>query len=120
MGGAAMRALLCGEDGSAESGPGAVFPLAADWVFRRHRQRARDCVAGGRFAGAAEFSGCRTERDGARSLDDLGHPAADRRGNASSSVPLGAGIAGREDLLKGKTIGIDATTLEANAALRSI
>jgi transposase len=29
-------------------------------------------------------------------------------------------ILGREDLLKGKTLGIDATTLEANAALRSI
>ncbi len=27
---------------------------------------------------------------------------------------------GREGLLSGKTLGIDATTLEANAALRSI
>jgi hypothetical protein len=29
MGGAAMRALLCGEDGAAESGAGAVLPFAA-------------------------------------------------------------------------------------------
>lgn len=30
------------------------------------------------------------------------------------------GLLSKEDLLKGKTIGVDATTLEANAALRSI
>jgi transposase len=30
------------------------------------------------------------------------------------------GVLGKEDLVEGKTVGIDATTLEANAALRSI
>src|SRR5437667_12676992 len=107
MGRAAMRALLRGDDGEAESGAGAVLPLAADRVFRRHRQRARDCVAGSRFAGAAEFSGCGTEGDAARSLDPVAHPAADRCGNASSGIPL-LELLAEKNLLKGKTIGIDA------------
>lgn len=33
---------------------------------------------------------------------------------------MGAGSAGGEGLLKGQTLGVDATTLEANAALRTI
>ena len=40
--------------------------------------------------------------------------------NPSSGIPLGAELLAEKNLLKGKTIGVDATTLEANAALRSI
>jgi hypothetical protein len=90
--GAAMCALLRGEDGAAQSGAGAVFPLVADRIFRGHRQRTGDCVAGGRFAGAAEFSGGGAERDAAGSLDDIADAAVDRCGNASSGVRLGTGV----------------------------
>src|ERR1019366_3230064 len=76
--------------------------LAADWIFRGHRQRTRDCVAGGGFAGAAEFSGGGIKRDAAGSLDDLADAAADRCGNASSVVPLGAGVAGGEGSAEGE------------------
>src|SRR6266853_1555546 len=120
MGGAAMRALLCGEDGSAESGPGAVFPLAADWVFRRHRQRARDCVAGADSLALRSFLGVglnemapdhSTISRTRRLIDVETHQAVFR---------WVLELLAEKDLLKGKTIGIDATTLEANAALRSI
>src|SRR2546428_11524692 len=103
MGRAAMRALLRGGDGEAESGAGAVLPLAADRVFRRPRQRARDCVAGSRFAGAAEFSGCGTEGDAARSLDPLSHAATDRFGNGIKrySARWGGGWRARRRFLDG-------------------
>jgi transposase len=45
----------------------------------------------------------------------LAHAAPDRSGHASRGVCLGAGSAGQ-----GQQIAIDATTLEANAAMRSI
>src|SRR5438876_9879240 len=115
MGRAAMRALLRGDDGEAESGAGAVLPLAADRVFRRHRPRARDCVAGSRFAGAAEFSGCRVEGDAARSLDPVAHAATDRCQTRQAVLRWVLELLAEKNLLKGKTIGIDATTLEANA-----
>src|SRR5947207_15462888 len=60
-------------------------------------------MAGGGLAGAAQFSGSGAERDAARPLNDLPHPTADRRGNPSGGVPLGAatlggkGPAGGED-----------------------
>jgi hypothetical protein len=56
----------------------------------------------------------------AGSLDDFAHAAADRSGHASRSIRLGVGRAGRSWLLKGQRIAIDATTLEAKAALRSM
>ena len=99
--------------GQAESGAGAVLPYAAHRVFRRHRRRAWDRKAGGGLAGAAQFSGSGTERDAARALDDLAHPTADRRGNSSGGVPRGAAVAGREGLVEGENVGVNATTLEA-------
>ena len=69
----------------------------------------------------ASFLRVGTGRDAARSLDDLAHAAVDRLWRrirrCSSWVLRQLAEAG---LLKGKTIGVDATTLEANAALRSI
>ena len=78
--------------GQAESGAGAVLPYAAHRVFRRHRRRAWDRKEGGGLAGAAQFSGSGTERDAARSLNDLSHSTADRRGNPSGGVPLGVAL----------------------------
>ena len=58
--------------------PGPIFPLVTDGVFRRHRQRARDGMAGGGFAGPAQFSGSGLGGDAAGSLHDIAHAAADR------------------------------------------
>src|SRR6266700_200066 len=68
-------------------------------------------MAGGGLAGTAQFSWSGAERDAARPLDDLPHPAVFR---------WVLQLLAEKGLLKGKTVGIDATTLEANAALRSI
>src|SRR5437660_54018 len=97
-----MCALLRGEDGAAQSGARTVFPLAADRIFRGHRQRTGDSVAGSGFAGAAELSGGRTERDATRSLDDFADAAVDRCGNASSGIRLGTGGGGGEGPLEGE------------------
>src|SRR5229473_2889093 len=59
-------------------------------------------MAGGGFAGAAEFSGGGTERDAARSLDDFADAAVDRCGNASSGIRLGPGVAGGEGSFEGE------------------
>src|SRR5260370_42390401 len=97
-----MCALLRGQDGAAQSGARTVFPLAADRIFRGHRQRTGDSVAGSGFTGAAEFSGSRTEPDATRSLDDFADAAGDRCGNASSSIRLGTGVAGGEGVFGGE------------------
>ena len=67
-----------------------------------------------------DFLRRRTGERAARPFDDLANAAVDRSGNASRRVYLGAAVSEHGRLGKGKTIGIDATTLEANAALRSI
>ncbi len=98
-----MPAVLGGEDGAAGSGSGDVLPAAADGVFRGTGLGARDGVAGGGLAGAAEFSADRAGGSAAGSLDDLADAAADRRGDAPGSVHVGAGsdcgegIAARQD-----------------------
>ena len=77
-------------------------------------------MAGGRFARAAGLSGPRVPRRAAGSFDDLAHAPVDRSGDAPGRVYVGARAPWRRGLVNGKTIGIDATTLEANAALRHI
>jgi hypothetical protein len=100
-----MRTLLCGEDGAAESRAGAVFPLVAHRIFRRHRQRAREGVAGGGFAGAAEFSGGGTEPDVAETIGiigifvaghDLVHPLPQQR---QTGVPNTTALPGIAEML---------------------
>ena len=102
--------------------PASTSALASDWLLRRHRLRTRHRLARGRLARFAAVPECRPGRNDAGSFDPVAHPAADRRGNAPQGIPLGAGIAGRPRFAqsKSKRIGIDATTLEANAAMRSI
>ena len=56
----------------------------------------------------------------AGSFDDLAHQTADRCGNASEGFSWALGMLADRDLVKGNTVAIDATTLEANAAMRSI
>ena len=48
------------------------------------------------------------------------HAATDRRRDARGGVHVGARAAGRSGSGAGKTVGVDATTLEENAAMRSI
>ncbi len=118
--GRAVPAVLCEETGAAEPGSGSLLPAAVDRLFRRDRCGARDRLAGERLAGAAALSAGGTGRESAGSFHDLAHAAVDRRGNAPGSVHLGAGSAGGERIAEGQTLGVDATTLEANAALRTI
>ena len=80
--------------------PRDLFPTAADWLLRRHRLRARDRLACGRLVGFAGFPGAGSTR--------------------RAVFTWVAQCLGHTGLIKGKTIGLDATTLEANAALRSI
>ena len=77
-------------------------------------------MAGNRLSRATAVSGHWLDREDAGPLNAVADPQADRSGNAPASVCLGAGLAGRPRVVEGKRIGIDATTLEANAAMRSI
>jgi hypothetical protein len=112
-----MCPLLCGEDGTTESGAGAVFPLAADRVLRSFEGldsergiawRSADSLALRSFLGvglndmAPDHSTLSRTR---RLIDVETHQAVFR---------WVLELLAEKDLLKGKTIGIDATTLEAN------
>ena len=94
--------------------PGMYFRLMLIG-FRGDRQRARHRLAGGRFlefaAVSADWGWMNRRRGRSRAR------GADGRADAPRSVWMGAAAGGRRGLLKGKTIGIDATTLEANAAM---
>src|SRR4051812_11771073 len=81
---------------------------------------ARHRVARGGFLCAPRVSRAGAARCAAGSFDDFANPAPDRSGNARSRLHLDLAAARDVGLVKGKTIGIDATTLKANAALRSI
>src|SRR6267143_3360704 len=86
--------VLCGEVRTPVTDAGDLLSGAADRVLRGHRGGARDCLAPGGFAGAAALCGHGAGRVHARSLDDLTPAAADRSGQASRSIRLGAGGAG--------------------------
>ena len=115
-----MRGVLRGADGPPESTAGTVWPSVVHRLFRRVVLRAGDCVAGGRFAESAVVSGPGRDRGGAGPLDVVAYAAADRRRDARGGVHVGVERLADAGLVRGKTVGIDATTLEANAAMRSI
>ena len=115
------RGLLRGPAGTAESASGSVFPDAVHRLFRGSVVGARDCVAGGGFAESAVVSGPGADRGGAGSLDALSRTR--RRIDVETHEAVFTWILERlsaAGLVRGKTVGIDATTLEANAAMRSI
>ena len=97
----------------------AVFPADDDRIFRGPGQRARHRLAGGRFAHAAAVSPDRTGRENTGSRDHFAHRRLDE---ATHQEVFGWVLnrLARVGLLKVKTIGIDSTTLEANAAMKSI
>jgi transposase len=74
----------------------------------------------GGLASAAALCGHRAGRVQAGPLDDFAHAATDRSGHASRVFACVLGALADRGLLKGQRIAIDATTLEANAAMRSI
>jgi len=77
-------------------------------------------LAGRRFVVLAPLSGVRPGRGGAGPFHPLADAAAVLGGDAQSGVPVGAPDFGQGRSLAGATIAIDATTLEANAAMKSI
>ena len=100
--------------------PGIYSRLFLVGYFEGIDSERRDCLASGGFLWAATVPGDRDRRGHAGSLHDLADATADRCGDPSQGVLLGAGTVSKPGGVKGKTVGIDATTLEANAAMRSI
>jgi transposase len=112
--------ILCTGDGTAEPGAGALLPVAADRLLRRPRRRTRHRLARARFACAPQFPAAGVGRGVARSFDDLPTRRVidlERHRAVFTWVQQRLVAAG---LLKGKTVAVDATMLEANAAMRSI
>ena len=77
-------------------------------------------MAGGRFTEPAVVPGPGVDRVGAGSLDVVADAPVDRRGDARGGFTWVLERLSEAGLVVGKTVGIDATTLEANAAMRSI
>ena len=115
-----LSILLRAGVGPPESGARSLLLLVAGWVLRRHRFGARHRVACGGLAGGAELPATRAGGGGPGSLDDFAHPPRDRCGDAPGGVHVGPAAPGGRRPVEGPTIAIDATTLEANAAMRSI
>ena len=135
-----MCAVLCGEDRPAEPCSGALLPPAADRVFRGAGLGAGDRVAGGRFAERAGVLAPGAAGVPAGPFDDLADAASIfSRGVIIKAVvslmtlrvinnvaqaglskePAHKGwrlLQGAQigALVSGQTLGIDATTLEAN------
>ena len=115
-----MRVVLCDDDRPSESDTGHLLPAVADRVLRGHRLgagiawRTADSLALRGFLGLGldEVPPEHSTISRTRRLIDL----ETHRAVFTWILQLLA----TADLVKGKTIGIDATTLEANAALRSI
>jgi transposase len=115
-----VRAVLCHDDGPARAAARHLLPVAVDRVFRGLDSergiawRAADSFALRDFVGVGldETPADHSTISRTRRLIDLETHRA-----VFTWVLQCLGGAG---LVKGKTIGIDATTLEANAALRSI
>src|SRR5271166_431794 len=116
----AVCEVLCGQVRTAIADAGHLLSVAADRVFRGHRQRAWHRLAIGGFAGAAALCG--------HSLDEM-TPDHSTISRTRRLIDLDThrevfqwvlGVLADRGLVKGQRIGVDATTLEANAAMRSI
>jgi transposase len=100
--------------------PPGLFATAADRLLRRHRLRARDRLARCRFVCAARLSrpgaagGARDHSTASRTRRLIGLETHEAVFTWMLQCLADAG------LVNGKTVGVDATTLEANAARRSI
>jgi transposase len=72
-----------------------------------------------RAARATRLPGAGPQSDATRAFDDLAHASPDRSGDDRAVFTWIPQVLATADLVKGKAIGIDTTTLEANG-LRSI
>jgi hypothetical protein len=115
-----VREVLCGQVRASVADAGDLVSVAANRVFRGHGRGARDCLAAGGLTGAAAFRGHRARRVHAGSLDHLAHARLIDRDPHREVFRWVLGVLADRGLLKGQRIAIDATTLEANAAMRSI
>ena len=100
--------------------PGTYFRLLLIGYFEGDRFGARDCLAHRGFAGAAGLPGAGPGRGPTRALDDFADAAPDRSGDAPGGLYLDPAGARDDRSRQGTDDRIDATMLEANAALRSI
>jgi Transposase domain (DUF772) len=115
-----VREVLCGEVRAPVADAGDLLSGAADRVFRGHRGergiawRLADSLALRRFVGIAldEYTPDHSTISRTRRLIDL-----DTHREVFAWV---LGVLANRGLLKGQRMAIDATTLEANAAMRSI
>ena len=89
-----------------------LFPAAVAQILRGNRQRTMNRLASSRFAEHSRLYATQFRRNHPRSNDDHADAAVDRRGDASLGVRLGSDGAGGTRFITGKTIEIDATTLE--------
>ena len=112
--------VYAGRPGWGSLRPGRCFRLLFHRVFRGADVDAWDCVAGGGFTEFAVVSGPGSDRGGTGPLDAVAHAAADRRGDAPGGVRVTGAGGGRGSGSGGKTVGVDATTLEANAGMRGL
>src|SRR5512132_2767229 len=115
-----LQAVLRGEDGGAVDPAWPVLSDAHGRLLRGDRLRARDRMAVFGLALAQGVSASADDRSGAGSLlavEDAEPPVA--RGSRGG-VRLGAGADRRARPGEGERIGVDASTMEANAALRTI
>src|SRR5450755_3035535 len=119
-----MRQVLRREQWPALARARDLLSPVVDWLFRGDRFRAWDRLASVGFLGLAPVLAHRPGRRDARSLHPFQDAAFDRLGNSSQGEYLGAqwiawphflwvlGVIADHGLLKGKTVGVDATTLE--------
>ena len=115
-----MPAVLCHDDGPSGVGAGDLFPAVAGRRLRGHRQRASIAWRAGDSLAIREFVGIPRNEGAAdhttvwrtRRLIDL-----ETHRQVFAWV---VGLLAEVGLVKGKRMGIDATTWEAHAALRSI
>src|SRR5262245_1751728 len=108
------------DDGQAEHRTRSVFPDVDGRVFRRYRFGTWDCMAMRRFVEPEKFFGIRTDPEHAGSFDSVADAPIDRPGDHSQVFTWMLEVLAKHGLVNGKTVGIDGTTLEANAAMRSI
>ena len=108
--------------GQTEHPAARVFPDEDDWVLRGNRLRAGDCLALHGQPGPSRISRVRADEGDARSFESFeDRSLIDFETHRTRAIfTWGLSVISREGLLKGKTVGVDATTLEANAAMRSI
>ena len=115
-----MPGVLRGADGPAGACAGGVLPDADGGIPGGDRLGAGDRVAVQGLDLAAGVSGVRSGEGAAGALDAVEDAQAAEPGGPRGGVRLGAGGAAGVGAAEGGTVGVDSTTLEANAAMRAI